>query len=283
MKSPVRWVGGKQAEADYLASLLPEHYCYVEVFGGGASVLLAKKPSVVEVLNDIDRDVTNLFQVVRDQPEAFAEAWRLTVVSRSEFDDLKGTDPDRLDPVLRAYRFLYLNRASFSGDMKRPSFGTSPRARSELAPWIERSQEWVSALHRRLQRVYIECLPWQELISLWAGGENPAPGKVFFLDPPYLGTKGYAAGEFGEEEYRALAGGLGGLEHRFLMTTNDHPLIRQVFDGCHITERSKHYSISLDAAARRPYKELIISNYPLPRQKQDTLFDLMEAGAQTTD
>ena len=63
------------------------HRTYVEVFGGGASVLFDKEPSPVEVLNDIDGDLINMYRVLRGDEEAFDEFCQLahlTLHSREE-------------------------------------------------------------------------------------------------------------------------------------------------------------------------------------------------------
>ena len=74
MRSPICWLGGKGLLVKKLLPLVPEHRIYVEVFGGGASLLLAKDPAVseVEVYNDLDSRLVNLFEVLRE-PEGFAE------------------------------------------------------------------------------------------------------------------------------------------------------------------------------------------------------------------
>ena len=56
-----------------LLPLIPEHACYVEVFGGAAALLLNKPPSPMEVYNDADSELVNLFEVVRDDVDAFVK------------------------------------------------------------------------------------------------------------------------------------------------------------------------------------------------------------------
>ena len=53
MRSPITWCGGKGLLVTKLLELMPEHKVYVEVFGGGASLLFGKKPAKVEIYNDI--------------------------------------------------------------------------------------------------------------------------------------------------------------------------------------------------------------------------------------
>ena len=67
------YIGGKYNLLKTLAPLIPPHEIYVEVFGGAANLLLNKPPSPVEVYNDVDGEIVNLFLVVRDSPKDFVE------------------------------------------------------------------------------------------------------------------------------------------------------------------------------------------------------------------
>ena len=82
--SPVKWFGGKAQLATRIVALLPEHHTYVEPFGGSAAVLLAKQPSPVEVLNDMDGDLVNFWFVLRDYPAELERRLALTPYSRAE-------------------------------------------------------------------------------------------------------------------------------------------------------------------------------------------------------
>ncbi|MFF7576840.1 DNA adenine methylase [Streptomyces sp. NPDC008061] len=84
MKSPVPYFGGKQRLASWIVSLLPEHDHYVEPFAGSLSVLLAKQPSRMETVNDLDGELMTFWRVLRDQPEQLIRACMLTPHSRAE-------------------------------------------------------------------------------------------------------------------------------------------------------------------------------------------------------
>jgi len=58
MTGPLPYIGGKNRLATKIISMLPEHTAYVEAFAGGAQVLFHKPPSEVEVLNDLDFDMS---------------------------------------------------------------------------------------------------------------------------------------------------------------------------------------------------------------------------------
>jgi len=75
-------IGGKFNLLKALQPLVPPHHIYVEVFGGAANMLLNKPPSPVEVYNDIDSDLVNLFLVIRDRRKEFVERFKLILYSR---------------------------------------------------------------------------------------------------------------------------------------------------------------------------------------------------------
>lgn len=232
--------------------------------------MLAKAPAEVEVYNDLNGELVNFFRVLKESPAEFKAAWKWCLVSREEFNRLRDADTTTMAPVERAYRFLYVNRAAFGGDMEGKGcvFGVKARDPSELVGWLKRVTAWTDALHDRLKYAYIENMPAIELIERWGASKPERHGAVFFCDPPYVDTKEYAVGAFTQDDHRALAAKLGSLKGRFLLTINDHPLIRELYDGCYMLERTKQYSISRSDEGRRAYGELIISNYPLPTQKQ---------------
>ncbi len=67
MKPPVAYYGGKTTIAARIVRLMPGHGHYVEPFGGSLAVLLAKPPSRMETVNDIDRDLMTFWRVLRDR------------------------------------------------------------------------------------------------------------------------------------------------------------------------------------------------------------------------
>lgn len=97
--SAIRWYGGKHAVAKQIINLMPMHKTYVEVFGGGAHVLLNKKRAPVEVYNDLNKGLVSLFSVLRDKEltKELVEGLQLTLYSKEEFDRAVRTWSDKLD------------------------------------------------------------------------------------------------------------------------------------------------------------------------------------------
>lgn len=136
----LRYFGGKWRLAPWIISHFPEHTCYVEPFAGGASVLLRKPESKVEVLNDLDGEVVNFWRVLREQTEAFIRAVELTPFSREEAS-LAYQVAD--DPLERARRLFIRSWQQRGGGTSRP-----------VALWVEafdRRRQGQSSLPRLVE------------------------------------------------------------------------------------------------------------------------------------
>ncbi|WP_435077937.1 DNA adenine methylase [Halococcus sp. AFM35] len=84
---PFRWYGGKYSHLDFVLPQLPRTNQYVEPFGGSAAVLINREPSPVETGNDIDGDVVNFFEVLRESRDELLEAIAPTPFSREKLAD----------------------------------------------------------------------------------------------------------------------------------------------------------------------------------------------------
>lgn len=186
LRSPITWFGGKGCFRVKLLPLLPPHDCYVEPFGGGGSVLIAKPPAGVEVYNDVDRGLYEFFQVVSN-PVLFPQFWaRIANLphSRELYDECRDTWHGCRDQMERVWRWYVVARQSFSG-----CFGGSwgPSVCSCNAGQAETTASWQSAIrqlpliHQRLQRVQIECCDFRDCLKRYHG-----PGYLAYCDPPYV-------------------------------------------------------------------------------------------------
>ena len=67
----VPWIGGKRRLADILIPRFPTHTCHAEVFAGAVALFFLRPPAEVEVLNDVNDDLVNLYRVVQHHLEEF--------------------------------------------------------------------------------------------------------------------------------------------------------------------------------------------------------------------
>jgi len=257
MRSPIRWVGGKGRLVNTLLPLFPSHKGYVEVFGGSAVVLLNKKPSKWEVLNDFDGNLVNFWKVVQQDKDEFIQAFEYEVVSRERFNEYKekyktGTYKDEID---RAKVFYYIVKSGFGGDMMYPVFGTA-KDRNRLR--LEQIEQDINDAYMRIQKVTIENRSFEKIIQTYDSKDT-----LFFLDPPYRKTKQYKTGAFTDEHYKTLRDLLAESKGDWLVTINDDPYIRDLFKAFHIQEHGVPYSISKSNTGRERFGELIITNYDM--------------------
>jgi DNA adenine methylase len=97
------YFGGKTHLARRIAAVLPRHEHYVEPFAGSLAILLAKAPSRLETISDLDGDLMTFWRVLRERPAELERVCALTPHSRAEHQaafDL----PDDLDDLERARR-----------------------------------------------------------------------------------------------------------------------------------------------------------------------------------
>lgn len=251
MPSPIiPWLGGKRRLADILIPRFPPHTCYVEVFAGGAALYFLRQPAEVEVINDVNGDVVNLYRVVQNHLEEFVRQFKWALSSRELFKWLQITPSETLTDIQRAARFYYLQHQAFGGRVQGQSWGTAT-----TAPAINllRIEEQLSAAHLRLASAYIERLDWKVCIERY-----DRPHSFFYLDPPYWQTEGYGV-PFDWPEYEAMAAMMRTIKGRAMLSINDHPDIRRCFEGFHIMEVPIKYTVGGGEGVDRI--ELVISSW----------------------
>ena len=84
-KPPFGYYGAKQRLARRIITTLPPHNAWVEAFCGSAAITLAKPPALIEVINDLDNEVINVFNQLRSNADALLRAVALTPYARAEF------------------------------------------------------------------------------------------------------------------------------------------------------------------------------------------------------
>jgi len=249
----IPWLGGKRRLADKLIPLFPPHECYVEVFAGGAALyFLRPMPAQTEVLNDINGDLVNLYRVVQHHLEEFVRQFKWALSSRQIFKWQQLTDPATLTDIQRAARFYYLQQHAFGGKVDGQTFGT---ATTGPAINLCRIEENLSAAHLRLSGTYVENLPWQEVMRRY-----DRPHSFFYCDPPYWQTEGYGV-NFGFEQYQELAAFMRTCKGKVMVSINDHPDIRDCFDGFHMETLGIKYAVAIVHGEAQTSRELVITNW----------------------
>jgi DNA adenine methylase len=218
------YVGGKRVLSGRLVDKInaTPHSLYAEPFVGMGGVFLRRdRRPKVEVINDISADVATLFRILQRHYQAFLDMLRWQLSSRAEFERLMKVDADTLTDLERAARFLYLQRTAFGGKVVGRNFAMVAPSRFDLTKLVPMLED----VHDRLAGVTIERLPFDQFIRRY-----DSPGTLFYLDPPYWQNEGdYGAGVFAREDFARMADQLGQLQGRFILSINDRPEVRELF------------------------------------------------------
>ncbi|RFC65051.1 DNA adenine methylase [Fulvimarina endophytica] len=185
----LRWFGGKWRLAPSIVAMMPPHRCYVEPFGGAASVLLRKPRAYAEIYNDLDDELVTYFRVLRD-PEQASELIRrleLTPYARTELRSAYGTSNDPVETarrlVVRSFQGFGANSAHSESTGANSTGFRSNSTRSGTTP----AHDWrnlpacLPPLTERLRGVTIECGPAIKIMR-----QHDGPQTLHYVDPPYV-------------------------------------------------------------------------------------------------
>lgn len=250
LNPPISRMGGKSKLRKHIIEIMPEHKCYVELFFGAGWVYFGKDKSKVEVINDIDKELINLFKMIKYHSPEIERLLEYEFTGRDIFEEYKNYTLEHLTEIHRAVRFLYLINNSFASKGNNFGYATSkvPNQKIFLTDYLHKIKE-------RLSNTYVENLSFEKMIEKYDREET-----LFFADPPYFQTSGYG-NEFGEKEHILLRDKLKQLKGKFILTINDHDFIRELYKDFNIEEVKVNYSVSRFLSARGEYAELIIKNY----------------------
>lgn len=207
MKPPVIYYGAKTRVADQIASMLPEHAHYVEPFCGSLAVLLAKDPSRMETVNDLDRDLVHFWRTLRERSAELERVCALTPHSRAELELAHGP-LDGLDDLERARRVWVRLTQGRAGTMRTTgwrSYLDGTGGSISMPRYLDGYHSRLAPAAARLRGVSLECKPALEIIADY--GSKRA--NLLYVDPPYAAATGrarnYVHEMTGEADHRALA------------------------------------------------------------------------------
>ena len=246
MNSFISWIGGKKLLRKKILEQFPEEYGrYIEVFGGAVWVLFGKEEKGMEVYNDVNSNLINLYRCVKYHPEALQKELDGVLMSRELFfdaiQDIKG-----LTDIQRAARFFISIKESYGTTLD--SFGVRPKN-------MRKAVEFLKEASKRLDKVVIEHLDFEHLIRTYDREDS-----LFYLDPPYYDTEKYYPDRFLPEDHDRLRNTLRNIKGKFILSYNDCREIRNLYDGYKMLEIDRSDNLRTKSGIRR-YKELIIKNY----------------------
>lgn len=258
-------------------------------------------PPSFEVYNDFDRNLTNLFHCMKERTLAtvrelgfcnlnsrddfiavrrffedeqfedkyFSEELRLTDITfpppeAAELKEIRTRITKDYD-VRRAAMFMKLLRYSYSSSCK--SYASQPFD-------IRRLFGLITELKNRMANVVVENQDFETLINHY-----DRPDAFFYADPPYFSTEDMYAVGFNLDDHVRLKDTLKNIKGKFLLSYNDCPEIRELYNGFSLFDFSRTHSMAQRYEAGKEFKELLIGNYDLYERAKNqpvqlTIFDV---------
>ena len=309
MKSFIPWVGGKSKLLWLIRKLSPSRYSrFIDVFGGSGTVTLSRpiQPGCIEVYNDFNSDLTNLFCCVKNRTMALLlELGFLPLNTRDDFNVLykffskeEFTDDYLKEELELTERYLELPDAETiqrmmlerapRGDVRRAadffklirySFSGGAKSFAGKSCDIRRFFYLIWECSRRLANVVIENKDCVKLIR-----QYDRPESFFYCDPPYYNADQYYEAVSSDGfDHAGLADALLGIKGKFLLSYNDCPEIRALYDrpGIVVEGISRLSNIAQRYENGKQYPELLISNYDTTELARScvqlTLFDRLDS------
>lgn len=262
---PFRYPGGKFYALNILRPFWEniEHDEYREPFAGGASVFFNKPKAQFNWLNDIDCELMTAYRVMQDpnSRQRLVDELSLETATKERWREIYEMVPQNEFEIAKKY--YYLNRTSFSGKLASPAWGYRPKR--SLPP--ERWKERILPCGAFLEGVKLTNIDFEEVIL-----EKPrGRATLLYVDPPYYGppkNKHYRHG-FDVEDHVRLAETLKKAPHKFFLTYDDMPEVRELYEWANIYETQFIYRVdnsAVRAGKRKLGFELIICNYELSSQ-----------------
>jgi len=239
----LQYYGGKWMLVPWIVQHFPSHRVYVEPFGGGASVLLRKSRSDVEIYNDLNSEIVNVFRQARDNGAELCRLIATTPYARDEFRLAYEPCPDNL--LEQARRTIVRSFLSFG------TFGaaknTVAKDETKLTGFSSSKTKWwqsyppaLEAIISRLQGVNIENCDALKLISM-----RDSEDTLFYVDPPYVHstrdeTRAYEF-EMTDNEHIVLAEKLNKVKGKVVLSGYPCPLYEELYKDWDKVEKEISY------------------------------------------
>jgi len=273
---PFPYWGGKRRQATVLRKYIPAHRTYCEPLAGSAALYFAKPPSEIEVLNDWNRKIIDVFLFLRDgTPRQFALIRRYCPlhISPSFMKRWKKKYKNKKSKTRmgKVVRFLLYVHSAFFGVPEDESVSFQSPKKLRFLMHLEEYKE-------RLQNTRLYCMDWKKVIRKYDSKDT-----FFFLDPPYSTSKrskAYAGEKYGVLPHDEIIKVLKTIKGKFMLTHISPSLRDKLRKQGYRTADIKFVHAGTSIVRRHKYREYVCTNYPLRKtQEFDIVIDKAEQEA----
>lgn len=265
----IKWTGGKNRLVDTISQYIPDDYHrYLEPFIGGASMLLYLHPEHA-VINDINAELINLYQVVKHDCESMIHEVSSMRNDKQQYYEIRNLDRDpdyrNLPASFRAARFMYLNHTGFNG-----LYRTNRKGQMNVSyAYYKHPTICNEALVRNMSAylsdhdITIMNTDYKDVFHM------AQQDDIIYIDPPYASASDnesflrYDRNIFDIDSQRELLDECDELTHRgvrFIQSNSDAPMVNDMYRHYHVRHISTMRTIS-NASKAKQATEVVITNY----------------------
>lgn len=283
IKSPLRYPGGKSRAIKILKNYFPKDFSELRepFFGGGSIgiylVQVLRKVDLLDIgakvpffANDLNKDLYCFWQVLKTQNKDLIDAIQhiknIYKNGRELYSEILNRRNENLDEFQRAVDFFVLNRITFSGVVDCGGYSQKAFESRFTQSAIDRLKN----MDKLLQNFIFSNESYENLLQ--KEGKN----VFIFLDPPYYSaSKSKLYGKKGDLHiqfnHQMLCENLKNTKHKFLLTYDDSPYIRELYKNFYLQEYSVQYGMNNFKQENAPKgAELLIANFRL--ENKNSLF-----------
>jgi DNA adenine methylase len=259
MKTPISYYGGKQSMIKDILPLIPEHNTYVEPFCGGAAIFFAKPISKIEVINDLNGNVANFYEVMKTDFDKLKRLVSVTIHSCKTYSDatLIYKNPHLFSKVRRAWAFWICCNMSYGSS---PGGGWAFQKRDKnrcSLKLINAAISFSETFNERIKHVSVECNDAIKVITRF-----DCEDTFHYIDPPYYNANmGHYAG-YTEENFKELLTVLSkDIKGKFLLSSYNSEVLKEYVAANGWVQKFIDKPLSMSKGKRKV--EVLTANYPI--------------------
>jgi len=212
----LRRLGNKKKIAKEIQKYFPEHKIYIEPFFGAGGMFFNKPKAKYNIVNDLDSDVFNLFQVVMNQKEELEKAFYMMPIHSDLLDYWK--ENKEVDLIKKALRFLMMSNFNAYGSDS-TLFIAAQNTKGLFFKFIDKTFE-------QLNEVQFLNYDFKKFLKSYVIKSDKERLHFFiYCDPPYLNTNDNYSNSFTEIDSNDLFDSLEATGCKFAMSEFNHPFI----------------------------------------------------------
>ena len=176
----LRWAGSKRRLLPILKNFWTKnHKRYVEPFAGSACLFFALKPPKA-ILGDLNPELIATYIEVKYRiDDVLKELSKLPPWNKTEYLRLRSLDTSKLEPHVRAARFIYLNRFCFNGIYRTNLDGQFNVPYSGVGCGAVPHDDVFQQCSRRLRKARFVRGDFEKVLK------QTEKGDLVYMDPPY--------------------------------------------------------------------------------------------------